>query len=270
MFLLLSTFYLCRLAAHRRCTPRVYIAENRAPASTGVGNAHPSMQRRILICPHPARPLAPPSEHLQRYPDNLPPISRGQEDYFMNMHRALLIHIHARVIHNGPLPLPTSDVSALISSLFSRLARASLRGVEESFKWLVDTMTETRLPRDRCNVVFGVTSLMNSDRTRNEDGSRAGRADVCGYNATSVHKARYNTTVILLDLLIDSRFVTPSFGLHVLRQEITFIGRYHFFRDERDRVRKYVSYGSINELVRVFLRVHYTPSPLEKLILYVL
>lgn len=32
-------------------------------------------------------------------------ISRGSRDYFMNMHRLLLIHIHARVIHNGPLPL---------------------------------------------------------------------------------------------------------------------------------------------------------------------
>lgn len=45
-------------------------------------------------------------------------------------------------------------------------------------------MTETRLPRDRCNVVFGVTLLMNSYRTRNEDGSKAARECVRGYGAS--------------------------------------------------------------------------------------
>lgn len=105
-----------------RWAHRVYIRLESC-TSTGVGNAHPSMQRCILIC------TASPRLTLRRAvlgaPSALPrqsasDLSRGQEDYFMNMHRAAtLIHIHGRVIHNGPLPLPTSDASALISSLLS-------------------------------------------------------------------------------------------------------------------------------------------------------
>lgn len=67
-------------------------------------------------------------------------------------------------------------------------------------------MTETRLPRDRCNVVFGVTSLMNSYRTRDEDGSKP---------ATRMHAAvtqRHCVCIIFskISLFCCEGFVTPS------------------------------------------------------------
>lgn len=92
MFRLLGTFYLCPLAAHRRCICRytslriVHVQRRRKRASF---NATPHLDLPVPPRHPPSPPPPSSSEHFQRYPDNLPPISRGQEDYFMNMHRAV-------------------------------------------------------------------------------------------------------------------------------------------------------------------------------------
>lgn len=102
MFLLLDIFFI-----HAHLPPTAdALAGNRARPpwrrKRASFNATPHLDSYRTASSDP-----PPSEHFQRYPDNLPPISRGQEDYFMNMHRAAtLIHIHGRVIHNVSAPPP--------------------------------------------------------------------------------------------------------------------------------------------------------------------
>jgi len=147
MSLLLGAFYLCPLAAHHRCICRelrytslriVHVQRRRKRASF---NATPHLDL-------PVPPRLPPVRRLRSTFSVTPTIclrSRGVKRIILWICIGpLLIHIHARVIHNGPLPLPTSDASALISSLLSRFARAFLRGTVEKegarFKWLVDTV----------------------------------------------------------------------------------------------------------------------------------
>lgn len=128
-------FFYSALFIYAHLPPTTDAFASESCSSTGIGNAHPSMQHCILILPATPRPppllppsASPPSEHFSVTP-TICLRSRGVKRIILWICIGPpLIHIHARVIHNGPLPLPTSDASALISSLLSRFAQAFLRG----------------------------------------------------------------------------------------------------------------------------------------------
>lgn len=121
VFLLSETFFhSCPLAAHRRCTRRVCIARNRArppwrrKRASFNATLHLDLYRTASSDPPPRRPRSTfsvtPTICLR---------SRGVKRIILWICIGLLSYIYMGIIHNGPLPLPTSDASALISSLLS-------------------------------------------------------------------------------------------------------------------------------------------------------